>query len=193
MTFKQKAIEEIREVGLVALYFAFWFVALMLLKRLVLAEYDIKVGGLSLALIGALIVAKVVVILEHAPLGRWIRHRPAAVDVAARTLLYTLGVFVVLLIEKAFDSRHEAGGFGAALVNVFQHRDIHHVWAGTIGVGGALLSFNVLSVVRRHLGEGELSRLLFAAPLQESEARPAITRSGASNLQGEPLPLAPKA
>ena len=166
MSFEQRAIEEVKEVGLITLYFASWFTALMLLKRLVLADYDIEFGGLSLALIGALVVAKVVLVLEHVPLGHWIRHRPAAVDVATRTLLYTLGVFIVMLIEKAFETRHEAGGFGAALVHVFEHRDIHHVWAGAIGVGGALLFFNVLSAVRQHLGEGELSRILFAAPLK---------------------------
>jgi hypothetical protein len=168
MTFQQRAIDEIQEIGLTALYFACCFVALMFLKRLVLAEYQIEFGGLSLALIGALVVAKVVLILEHVPLGRWIQHRPAAVDVAARTLLYALGVFGVMLVEKAFDTRHEAGGFGAALVSVFRHRDIHHVWAATIGIGGALLGFNVLSVVRRRLGEGELRRLLFAEPSPES-------------------------
>jgi len=74
MNFKQRAIEEFREDGLLTLYFASWFVALMLLKRLVLAEYDLQFRGLSLALIGALIVAKVVLVLEHVPLGRWIQQ-----------------------------------------------------------------------------------------------------------------------
>jgi len=148
MSFRQRAIEEVREIGLITLYFPVCFVTLMVLKRLVLAEYDIEATGLSMALIGALVVAKVVVVLEHVPLGGWIDQRPAAVDVAARTLLYTLGVFIVMVLEKAFEARHEASGFGAALVKVFQHRDILHVWAGAIGAGGALLAYNVLSVVR---------------------------------------------
>lgn len=169
MSFKQKAIREIKEVGLITLYFASWFLVLMLLKRLVLAQFDIQFSGLSVALISALVVAKVVAILEKVPLARWIAHRPAAIDVSARTLLYTLGVFLAMLAEKAFESRHEAGGFVAALANVFQHRDIHHVWAGAIGVAGALLVFNVLSIVRRKLGEGELSRLLFAKPFEKRD------------------------
>ena len=162
MSFREKAVEEVREIGLITLYFALCFLTLMFLKRLVLAEYNIEASGLSVALISALVVAKVVVVLQHVPLGRWFREHPAAVDVAARTLLYTGGVFLVMLAEKAFESRHEAGGFGAALVTVFDHRDIHHVWAATIGVGGALLVFNVLSVVQQNLGEGGLSRLFFA-------------------------------
>ena len=39
-----------------------------------------------------------------------------AVDVTLHTLLYTVGVLLVLLIEKAFETRQEAGGLGQALV-----------------------------------------------------------------------------
>src|SRR5262245_65974683 len=94
--------------------------------------------------------------MEHVSLGQWIKRHPAAIDVAVRTLLYSLGVFVVLLLEKAFEARHEADGFGQALLHVFEHRDIPHVWANTIVVGCALLVFNVLAVLRRQLGEESL-------------------------------------
>jgi len=67
-------------------------------------------------------------------------------------------------LECAYCIRHEYGGFGAALGQIFGHRDMPHVWVNTISVGAALLGFNALSVVRRHLGEGGLTRLFFAAP-----------------------------
>jgi hypothetical protein len=122
-------------------------------------------------LVGALVLAKVVLVLEHVPLGAWIRTRPAWVDVVMRTILYGLGVVVVLLLEKAFEGRHEHGGLLASLVSVFQHEDIHHVWANTICVSGAILGYNALSVVRRHLGEGGLI-WLFLSPLpNESRAK----------------------
>ena len=162
MNFKHKVMHEVKVVGLVTLYFAAIFVALVFLKRLILAEYNVEFRGLTLALIGALIVAKVVVVLELVPLGHWTKKLPVAFDVVLRTLLYMLGVCLVLLLEKAFESRHEAGGFGPALVSVFKHRDVHHVWATTIVVGAALLGFNMFSVLKRHLGEGQLSRLFFA-------------------------------
>jgi hypothetical protein len=70
----------------------------------------------------------------------------------------------VLLLEKAFESRHERGGFGPALMNVFQHRDMPHLWANTICATGALLCYNLVSVLNRHLGNGGLARVLFAPP-----------------------------
>ena len=96
-------------------------------------------------LVGALVVAKVVLVMEHVPLGPWVRKQPAALEVTLRTLLYTVGVLMALLIEKAFEARHEDGGFVPALVQVFQHRDIHHVWANTIAVSCALSGFNALA------------------------------------------------
>ena len=158
---------EIEAVALTTLYFAVWLGVLVLIKRLILEQYSIEFRGLSLALLGALVIAKVVLILEHVPLGDWVRRHAALLEVLARTLLYTLGVLAVLLLEKAFESRHENGGFGVSLARVFEHRDIAHVWANTICVASALLLFNALSVVRRQLGGGRLVPL-FLRPLKEA-------------------------
>jgi hypothetical protein len=171
MGIRQKLAEEIKALVFATVYFAVWFGVLVFLKELILAEYQIAFRGLSLALVGALVVAKVVLVMEHVTLGQWIRRHPAVVDVVARTLLYGLGVFVALLLEKAFESRHEYGGFGPALGQVFQHRDMPHVWANTICVGFALLGFNALAVLRRHLGEGKLTRLFLASPAREPDGR----------------------
>jgi len=116
--------------------------------------------------VGTLVLAKVVLVLEHVPLGAWTRTRPALLDVVLRTLLYTVGVFVVLLLEKAFEGRHEHGGFGPSLIALFQHAEVPHVWVNTICMTGALLGYNAITVVRRHLGEGALIRL-FLSPLPE--------------------------
>jgi len=67
---------------------------------------------------------------------------------------------------KAFDGRHEQRGFGFSLFVLFQHADIHHVSVNTICLTGALLGYNALSVVRRHLGQDGLLRL-FLSPLTE--------------------------
>ena len=167
MSLGQTLRREIKVVALTTFYFVVWFASLVLLKRLILAEYAIEFRGLWLALLGALVVAKVVLVMEHVSLGQWIKRHPAAIDVAVRTLLYSLGVFVVLLLEKAFEARHEEGGFGAALLHVFRHRDIPHVWANTIVVGCALLVFNVLAVLRRQLGEESLLQSFLARPAGE--------------------------
>lgn len=166
-------MNEIRTVVLVTLYFAAWLGVLLVLKKLILAEYRIAFHGMSMALIGALVLAKVVLVLEHVQMGPWVRSKPVLLNIALRTALYASGVIVVLLLERGFDGYREHGGFGLSLAAVFQHPDIHHVWANAICISGALLGFNILSVVQRQLGEGGLSRLLLSPYSEElDEKRP---------------------
>jgi hypothetical protein len=167
MSLRHKIAEEIKRIGIVSLYFACCFGVMMVFKRLILAQYEIEFRGVTFAIVGALVVAKVVVILEKVSLGQWVRNRPVAVDVILRTLLYTIGVWIVFLLEKSFESRHEHGGFGPSLMAVFQHRDIHQVWASTIGVCIALLGFIIFSVLKNRFGGHELKRLFLATRLKE--------------------------
>lgn len=142
---------------------------LVSIKNLVLAEYHIAPGGISAAVVGVLILAKVVVVLQHVKLGEWIRTQPAWVDVVVRTVVYGLGVFVVLLLEKAFEARHEYGGFVAALTNVFEHADMPHVWANTVCVSSGLLVFNVMSVIRTYYPDKTVLRILML-PLPDASS-----------------------
>lgn len=162
MSIQEKLRHELKAVVLVTLFFAAWLGVLTGLKILILEDYQIRFGSVSMVLIGALILAKVVLILEHVPLREWLRSRPVLMDVILRTLLYAFGTLVVILLEKAFESRHEQGGFGPALMNVFQHRDMPHVWANTICVAAALLFYNLLSALNRHLGTGGLARVFLS-------------------------------
>jgi hypothetical protein len=187
----QKLRNEIKAVALTALYFGMWIGALVFLKELVLTEYRIEFHRLSVALVGALILAKVVLVLEHVPLGAWVRTQPALVDVILRTALYAFGLLAVLLLEKVFEGRHEHGGFGPSLVSVFQHVEVHHVWVNAMCLSGALLVYNAMSVVRRQLGAGGLLRL-FLSPLPEElrvqqAERPAQSSSCVSSSGREPL------
>lgn len=168
MSIQQKIKHEFRDIVLVTLFFAAWLGVFMGLKVLLLEDYQIRVANVSVVLIGALILAKVVLILEHVPLGAWLREKPVWVDVVLRTILYATGTFVVMLLEKSLESRHAQGGFGPALTNILQHRDMPHIWVSTICLGGALFFFNLLAAVRRHLGGSGLSGV-FLAPLRQSE------------------------
>ena len=162
MKLPQKLKHELRSIALATVFFAAWLGILMGIKILILEDYHIHFSGFSAVLLGALILAKVVLILEHVPLGRGIEKQPVWVNVVMRTLLYGIGTFVVMLLEKAFEARHEYGGFGASVQNIFQHRDMPHLWANSICVTGALFFYNLLSVLNRHLGTGGLLSVFLA-------------------------------
>lgn len=171
MSLTQKIKHELKAVGVATLYFGCWLLALVAIKQLILAEYEIEFVGFSKALVGALILSKVVLVLEHISLGSWVNSRPAWVDVVVRTILYALGVLLVILLERGFEGREEYGGFGEALLAVFQHADIYHVSVNVMVVTGALFVYNILAVIRHHLGEGGLLRLLLQPVPGNSQTR----------------------
>jgi hypothetical protein len=177
MSAAAKLKHELRSVGLYTLFFAAWFAMFMLLKSLVLAEYNIRFSGLSAVVVASLVLAKVVLLLEHVSLGAWMRERPAWVDVVVRTVVYSIGVLLVLLIEKGFEVRHDQDGLLESLARLVRHEDIHHVLANTICAAGALLVFNTLAVLQKRLGAGELFRV-FREPLPAEPASGNSTPAG---------------
>jgi len=163
----QKLKREFVNLAVLMLYFLTWLGFLVLLKYLLLAEYSIKATDFSIAVVGALVLAKVILILEYVPLGNWVRRHAAWMDVLLRTLMYSFGVFIVMLLEKAFEGRHEYGGFTEALVGIFHHKDIYHVILILLCLSAAILSYNIISVLHKHLGRGVLLRMLLS-PLPET-------------------------
>lgn len=155
-------LKEIRSIILVTLYFATSFAIFMMLKRLLLAEYGIEFQGLSTALLGALVTAKVVIVLERVPLHKLYQGWPAVTDVVLRSSVYTITVLIVLLIEKAIESRMEHGGFGAAARNILEHPDIQQIWAATLCVGLAFIAYNAFGIVRREIGTEKLAGMFFS-------------------------------
>jgi hypothetical protein len=162
----KKVVHELIVIARTALYFAIVFIFIMVMKKLFLKDYDIEFAGVSQALIGALIMSKVILLLELVKPTPWVRKQPAIVYVMIRTFSYTLGVLVVVLLEKVFESRHKADGFGNIVSYVFTHRDIYQVWANTLSVSASIFFYNAFSVVQRLLGKNGLAKLYFSVPLE---------------------------
>jgi hypothetical protein len=159
-----KLMSKLREIAVTVAYFAAWIGTLVLLKTLVLQEYRIGFVGWSKVMVGALLLAKIVRWLDHIPLGAWARARPAWVGVALRTALYSAGLVVALLLEAGLEGRTEHGGFIAALEARRETASFPHILVNSICLTGAFLFYNILAVLRAHLGGGELIRL-FLRPI----------------------------
>ncbi|NIP31984.1 MAG: hypothetical protein GTO02_21270 [Candidatus Dadabacteria bacterium] len=160
----KKLIDEIKKLALLTAYFIVWIGVLVILKKLLLAEYNIRFEGWSMVLIGALILSKTVAVLEHVSLGAWVRSKPALVEIILRTFLYTCGVFLILILEKTVSGRHVHGGLIPSLISEFKEAEMHHVMINTICISGSLLFYNIMSVIRLHLGKGGLLRI-FLSPV----------------------------
>jgi membrane protease YdiL (CAAX protease family) len=163
MGIKEKIKEELIQVGTVTLYFLFCFGMILLLKKLFLAEYDVGFYALSAAVLGALVVGKVVVILDHTKIGNRFEEKPPYVDIIYRSLTYTFAVAIVLIIEHIFHALGDSKSLWAAIKEVIANREAPKLWAIIICIFGSFAVYNVISTINKRLGEGKLKRILFSS------------------------------
>ena len=90
---KEKALEELKAFWLIALYLFIFFGSFTVYRRLVLATSGITYLNYGIALIQALIIAKVILIGKAFALGRQFENRPLIVPV-----LFKSGLFAGLAI-----------------------------------------------------------------------------------------------
>jgi len=152
---------EIREVSAATLYFLIGFGLILVLFKLLLDQYDIHLVAVSKAVIGALICAKVVVLLKNRRVMQRFSDGPGYVAVLFKTVVYDVGLFAILLIEKTIERYGEAGGVGAALRHVFETRDIHHVLAVALMASVMFLFYNAFGELGSRLGEDNVRAVFF--------------------------------
>ena len=156
--------KEIKRVGLVTLIFLIGFGLILALKKLFLAEYSIEFSGLAKAVVGALLVAKVVVILDHTPFVHQFRRYPRYVSVLYQTIVYTLAVFFLGVCEKVFHAYRDTGTIGSAIEAVIRSADINHFFAAILFITLMFLGYNIVAAVDRGMGDGTLFALFFNMP-----------------------------
>ncbi len=156
---------EIKEIGLVSLYFFFCFGVMLTLKKLFLADYRIEVHVLSMAAISALIAAKIVIILDKTHAGsRFDASHSLGLAALYKTLVYILATFILLFLEKLFHAYRESGMLTQAILDVWEHRDRNIIFAKVLCVGLAFFVYHLYTGLDRRLGEGTLHRLITARP-----------------------------
>ena len=152
---------ELKTAGIATLFFLCCFLLIMLLKTLLLAQYGIAFYGLSTAVVGALLVGKVVVVLDKTRAGtRFETNHPVIVSVLYKTLVYSAVFLLVVAAEKVFHAYRESHALGTAVAEVWQGRDRNRILATVLCVGLAFTAFNLFSAINRRLADGKLARWL---------------------------------
>ena len=156
---------EIKEVAMVSIYFFFCFVVILVLKKLLLADYKIEVDALSTAAISALIVGKIVIILDKTSAGnRFDATHALGVAALYKTLVYVFATFLVLFLEKLFHAYHENPILLQALNDVWIHRNLNVMLAKILVIGLSFFCFHLYAGLQRILGKGVLQRIIVQRP-----------------------------
>jgi len=153
----------------VFIYFLCCYGIIILLKKLILAHYNISYFGFGAAVLGAFISAKAVLVIESTPLAKVLISAKPYVKVIFDCLVYTSIAVSLLYLEKVVELAHKEGNLRLAFLSVGHEDDLSQFAATVILAGVAFFGYAIFSVLRRHLGHGELYRLFFTAPKKKDD------------------------
>ncbi len=165
-------LHEMKLVWLASAFFAVAFGVIVLLKYLILAQYEIEGVRASSALLGALLVGKVVVILNKTSLGNRFRARAVALDVFYRSLVYTFFCLLVVFGENLVHGWIETGSIGAGFSHVLHAFNGNHFAATGVCVFLSFIVYNLFSELARHIGWKETLNFLFRSQDDDKAASP---------------------
>ena len=154
---------EARHTAGVALYLFFCFAIFTTLNKLLLATYQIEFAAIVPALIGALALAKVVVLLDMTSIATRLESRhPIWVATLYKTLFYCAVSAPVLFAERVWHFYRETGTIGEGIVEAWNHMDQNRVWAKVIIVGLVFGCYHLYHGIDRRLGAGKLRDMILS-------------------------------
>jgi hypothetical protein len=145
-------------------FFLIGFLFLILLIKLVLAQFSIEVKALSTAIVGALIAAKAALVLDETPLARSFENYRRIVAVALKTFLYGAATLLIGYLERFLDALREVHSFDTAVQVMIAHANHYRMLAWVLGVSIVFGLYFSFVEINRRMGKGALWRLFFEAP-----------------------------
>jgi hypothetical protein len=112
-----------------ALFFFVAFNVIIITKKLMLEQYDIRFSGFAAATFGALIVAKAVLVADNIPLINKYPNKPLIYNVVWKTLIYVLVATVVRFLEFELPLWWKYRSLSVATEHLWQELIWPQVWA----------------------------------------------------------------
>ncbi len=149
----------------------FFFIAFQLIaftRALMLEEYGIRVSTFVTASIAALLVAKVVLIVDHLPFVNRFPEKPLIYNVAWKTAIYMIAALVVRYVEHLIPFLRQHGDLALANRHLFDEVVWPHFWAVQIWLLALFFSYCALRELVRVLGPDRVRSMFFGAPKAQS-------------------------
>jgi len=158
-TAAEKLREEIRELIPPTLYFFVSLHLIAFIRALMLKGTGIDVTTSASVTLGALILAKAVVLADLLPFINRYPDRPLAWNIAWKTAIYLLAATVLHYLERLIEFWRAAGGFVAGNEKMLAEQVWPHFWAVEIFIGVVILIYCTMTELVRVLGADRVREL----------------------------------
>ena len=156
---KEKVFHEMVEYWINVVYLTLVFAAFTQYRRFLLAAYDIVYENYWVAVIEALILAKVIMIGDVFRLGRGLEEKPLIFPTLYKTVVFTLFVAAFTMLEHGVKGAWTGTGFTEGLLEFF--REGHELLANSLVVFVAFIPFFGVKELGRVLGQEKIRALFF--------------------------------
>jgi hypothetical protein len=155
----------------VVLFFFIAFLLIFVMFKLFVSQYEIEFSAFTKAAIAALILGKVVPLLDWAQSGYRFDNHHRAVVIACKTFIYGLVVIVLGIGEKIFHNVREAGSLGEGISRVVANANLDRFLGLVLLISLVVFIYLVMQEIEGAMGKGALFKLFFDRPLDKSRPR----------------------
>ena len=152
--------KEIREALPAAIFFLWLFHMIALTKAVSIGDYSLTALRATVATVGALIVAKAILVVEALPISR-VFSRKLWLHIFWKTLLFNAVVLIFRFIEEMIPLLRKHEGFFAAVSRLLDETVWPQFWVLQLWILCALFLYCVVSEVVRMVGAGKVKSMLF--------------------------------
>jgi hypothetical protein len=158
---KERIKHELLELLPPTIFFLIAFHIVTLSRALMLREYGVRISALAGATLGALLVAKVVLIADHLPFVNRFPEKPLIYNVVWKTAIYVLGALLVHYLEHLVPVWWREGSFVGANHHLLNEMVWPHFWAIQLWLIVLLFVYCALREFVRAVGRREVMRMFF--------------------------------
>ena len=163
---------ELLEVVPPAIFFFVAFNVITFTKGLMLEQYGIKFSGFIAAAVGALIVAKVVLIADRIPFINKYPDKPLIYNAAWKTIIYVLVTLVVRFLEYLLPLWWKYRDVSVAMERLWNEIIWPHFWAIQIWLVCLFFVYVSFREFARAVGEERFFKMFLGIQRDSTDAQP---------------------
>lgn len=164
-----KIIGEMAKYYLISMYLAVFFGLFTSYRRLILAEYRISYMHYGIAVIKAMVLAKVIMVGRAMRLGQRFKYHPLIVPSIYKAVVFSIFVGLFGVVESAVGGLLHGKGIAGG-IDEFMSGGKYELLARCMVIFVAFIPFFAFDELDRVLGEGKLGKLFFSGKEKRSAA-----------------------
>jgi hypothetical protein len=169
--FAEKLKHELLEMVPPAIFFLIAFHILALSRTLMLKDYGVTISAVAGVTIGALLVAKAIVLADLLPFVNRFPDKPLIYNVLWKTMIYVIAALIVHGLERFIPFWWHTGNFGTAIHRFYAEEVWPDFWDLQMWLFVLLFVYCVCHEWVRVIGVSEVMRIFFGARRKSDSRR----------------------